>query len=79
MNRCKTCKHWRGIESWVFGKDKREEDARGRRMCHAVSNQRKPERPGQLAAAVCLDEGIDGELLTAPEFGCVMWEGPRDE
>lgn len=84
--RCKDCKHWarlkqgyslmpvRGLcvaistENWLVSEEFEAP------LSETVLDDDSP----RIAEATCLSEGIGGELMTAPEFGCVLFEA-REE
>ena len=67
---CKTCKH-KGIAKnyismWVNNKIIY--------VCYKISQDYHLNSDNELASAVCIAEGIRGELVVTDDFGCVLYE-----
>ena len=68
MSKCKDCKYWNTTSCFLsdvcgdFG------------YCEKHSPERGDDTKDNLAIAMCYGEGIEGEFLTKPEFGCVEFE-----
>jgi len=70
---CKTCAMWTE-EGWRVAM-MREIPAYAKwGCCQRFTNLRRDaiEEAGALAEAMCLAEGIGGDFMTAPDFGCVQ-------
>jgi hypothetical protein len=63
---CANCAHWTKAH-WAH---RQVED--GAAICALLSQRDTPEV--WLAQAACFSEGINGELMTKPNFGCVEWK-----
>jgi len=73
-SRCRNCRHWR--EPSEFERVDEAHPLSSKRIC-AQASEGKEDAP---AIAVCMGEGgIDGELLTSPDFGCVLFEARGKE
>ncbi len=68
MTNCKTCKHW-DINSSVS-----KDVGSGFGLCRRVSFDRDHDDSKELATAICYGEGIEGQLITKPDFACILGE-----
>lgn len=72
--KCGTCRHWQRTwwpsEEWEFG------DRSG--LCGALGGMEghSPDEGElkRLAWPICRSESTTADLITAPEFGCLLWE-----
>lgn len=48
-------------------------------LCSLHSPERHDDIRMMFAVAVCYGEGVEAELVTKGNFGCVSFEGKRDE
>ena len=66
---CGNCKYWKPITDYKVGKMLIEY-----KLCTKHSQERDFDASNVNATAVCLSEGIEGELLTKENFGCIEGE-----
>jgi hypothetical protein len=43
-------------------------------VCYKISQDYQTNSDNELASAVCMSEGIGGELVVTDDFGCILYE-----
>lgn len=73
MERCKSCKHW---DTSDYRAKAWSQEGEQWGLCEALtSTADRVERPVvRIAEAACYSEGIGGDFLARPDFGCVLHE-----
>jgi hypothetical protein len=73
---CKDCRHWEKDDHMIKNLNLPVEDTA---FCSLHSLDGAADIKNVLALAICFSEGIDGELITRGDFGCVSFEGKANE
>ena len=71
---CRTCNQWtEQSPTWLcFDGDPEH------RVGECMLAEAHGDRTNPMIAAVCESEGIYGQLITAHNFGCILWEERPD-
>ena len=64
LNCCLNCKNWIYNKYVLQGYDKKY------KMCNIASETKS----NGMMNAICSSEGIDGELITREDFGCILFD-----
>ncbi len=65
MKRCHSCAHWEPNNEGLPIR---------LRLCSKAMIGRGEEIGDQRSVALCMGEGIEGELFTRDDFGCIEWK-----
>jgi hypothetical protein len=72
MNTCETCGHWKRHD-WRVEMQQRNGGVWGLCTRLTSSDEGPDHRDIRPAEAVDFSEGIGGDFVTRPEFGCTEW------
>jgi hypothetical protein len=67
-NTCKNCKFWRE-QSGFAGR------GTGKMKCDHVDCQTEPSKTFEIDATADDDHNLNADLITGPDFGCVLFQG----